>query len=100
MGKESNFDFTKFVNAAFDLSIFTSKEKVKAFLDLPSEALVTNDPLFVLSNDLLTHFNSKSEAIAKAQNDFGAAYRKLVEGLRESKIGEIKYPEMQTLHYV
>lgn len=93
MGKESNFDFTKFVNAAFDLSIFTSKEKVKAFLDLPSEALVTNDPLFVLSNDLLTHFNSKSEAIAKAQNDFGAAYRKLVEGLRESKIGEIKYPD-------
>jgi len=93
IGKESNNDFTKFVNAAFDLSIFTSKEKVKAFLDLPSEGLVANDPLFVLSNDLLTHFNSKSEAIAKAQNDFGAAYRKLVEGLRESKIGEIKYPD-------
>ena len=93
IGKESNNEFTKFVNAAFDLSIFTSKEKVKAFLDLPSEGLVANDPLFVLSNDLLTHFNSKSEAIAKAQNDFGAAYRKLVEGLRESKIGEIKYPD-------
>ena len=93
IGKESNNEFTKFVNAAFDLSIFTSKEKVKAFLDLPSEGLVANDPLFVLSNDLLTHFNSKSEAIAKAQNDFGGAYRKLVEGLRESKIGEIKYPD-------
>ncbi|WMW77483.1 S46 family peptidase [Flavobacterium sp. 20NA77.7] len=93
IGKESNNDFTKFVNAAFDLSIFTSKDKVKAFLDLPSEGLVANDPLFVLSNDLLTHFNSKSEAIAKAQNDFGGAYRKLVEGLRESKIGEIKYPD-------
>jgi hypothetical protein len=93
IGKESNNEFTKFVNAAFDLSIFTSKEKVKAFLDLPSEGLVANDPLFVLSNDLLMHFNSKSEAIAKAQNDFGGAYRKLVEGLRESKIGEIKYPD-------
>lgn len=93
IGKESNNDFTKFVNAAFDLSIFTSKDKVKAFLDLPTEALLANDPLFVLSNDLLTHFNSKSDAIAKAQNDFGAAYRKLVEGLRVSKIGEIKYPD-------
>jgi hypothetical protein len=93
IGKENNGDFTKYVNAAFDLSIFTSKERIKAFLDLPSEALLTNDPLYVLSNDMLTHFASKSDAIAKAQNDYGAAFRKLVEGLRESKIGSIKYPD-------
>lgn len=93
IGKENNGDFTKYVNAAFDLSIFTSKDRIKAFLDLPSEALLTNDPLYVLSNDMLTHFASKSDAIAKAQNDYGAAFRKLVEGLRESKIGTIKYPD-------
>ena len=93
IGKENNGDFTKYVNAAFDLSIFTSKERIKAFLDLPNEALLTNDPLYVLSNDMLTHFASKSDAIAKAQNDYGAAFRKLVEGLRESKIGSIKYPD-------
>lgn len=91
--KENNGDFTKYVNALFDLSIFTSKDRIKAFLDLPSETMLANDPLNVLSNDLLTHFNSKSDEIAKAQNDFGAAYRKLVQGLRESKIGEIKYPD-------
>ncbi|MCL9809189.1 S46 family peptidase [Flavobacterium luminosum] len=93
IGKENNGDFTKYVNAAFDLSIFTSKDRIKAFLDLPSEGMITNDPLYVLSNDMLTHFNSKSDAIAKAQNDYGAAFRKLVEGLRESKIGTIKYPD-------
>lgn len=93
LAKENNGDFTKYVNALFDLSIFTSRDRIKAFLDLPSETMLANDPLNVLSNDLLTHFNSKSDEIAKAQNDFGAAYRKLVQGLRESKIGEIKYPD-------
>ena len=93
MAKENNGDFTKQVNAIFDLSIFTSKDKIKAFLDYPSEAMVANDPLFVLSNDLLTHFSKRSEELMKAQNDFGASFRLLVEGLRESKIGTIKYPD-------
>jgi Peptidase S46 len=93
IGKENNGDFTKYVNAAFDLSVVTSKDRIKAFLDLPSEGMLTSDPLITLSNDMVSHFGSKSDAISKAQNDFGAAFRKLVEGLRESKIGEIKYPD-------
>jgi hypothetical protein len=93
IGEENNNDFTKYVNAAFDLSLFTSIEKVKAFLAIPSQGILDNDPLYVLSNDLTTHFNSKSDDIAKAQNDFGASFRLLVEGLRESKIGTIKYPD-------
>jgi hypothetical protein len=93
IGKETNNDFTKYVNAATDLSIFYSLDKVKAFLAFPSEGLLANDPLYVLSNDMLTHFASKSDEIAKAQNDFGASFRLLVEGLRESKIGTTKYPD-------
>jgi hypothetical protein len=93
IGKENNNDFTKYVNAATDLSIFSSLDRVKAFLAFPSEGLLANDPLYVLSNDMLTHFSSKSDEIAKAQNDFGASFRLLVEGLRESKIGTTKYPD-------
>ena len=93
IGKDNNYDYSKFVNAAFELSILTSNEKVKAFLDYPSEALLASDPLFTISNDMISHMNSKSDAIAKAQNDYGAAFRLLVEGLRESKIGTIKYPD-------
>ncbi len=90
---ENNNDFTKYVNAAFDLSVFTSMDRIKAFLAIPSQGLLDNDPLYSLSNNMLTHFNSKSDEIAKAQNDFSASYRLLVEGLRESKIGTIKYPD-------
>jgi len=93
VGKENNNDFTKYVSSSVDLSIFSSLDKVKAFLAFPNEGLLANDPLYVLSNDMLTHFASKSDEIAKAQNDFGASFRLLVEGLRESKIGTTKYPD-------
>lgn len=93
IGAANNYDYTKYVNAALDLSILTSKERINAFLELPSETLLANDPLYMLSNDMITHFNTKSDDIVKAQNDFGASFRLLVEGLRESKIGIIKYPD-------
>ncbi len=86
-------DFTQYVNDTFNTSIFTSKDKIKAFLDNPSEAVLANDPLQVLTTDLVAHFGKRSEELMKAQNDFGASFRLLVEGLRESKIGEIKYPD-------
>ena len=93
IGDENNNDFTKYTSAAIDLSILTSLDKVNAFLQLPSQGILDNDPLYVLSNDMITHFNSKSDEIAKSQNDYGASFRLLVEGLRESKIGTIKYPD-------
>lgn len=93
IGDANNNDFTKYVNAAFDLSIFTSVDRIKAFLDLPSEAMLASDPLYALSNDMVAYFGKRSDELAKAQNDYAASFRLLVEGLRESKIGAIKYPD-------
>ncbi|RKS01755.1 S46 family peptidase [Flavobacterium sp. 102] len=93
IAEENNNDFTKYVNAAFDMSIFTSLDRIKAFLVIPSQGALENDPLYGLSNDMVAHFNTKSEEITKAQNDYSASFRLLVEGLRESKIGSIKYPD-------
>jgi hypothetical protein len=75
------------------MSIFTSEEKLMAFLDAPSKGQVTNDPIYALSNDLMTHLGYKSDEVTKAQNDFLASYRLLVEGLRESKLATIQYPD-------
>ena len=55
--------------------------------------MLTNDPLYALSNDLTAHMGKRCDELMKAQNDFGASFRLLVEGLRESKIGTIKYPD-------
>ncbi|WP_396152347.1 S46 family peptidase [Flavobacterium sp.] len=93
LAKENNGDFTNYVASAFDASIFTSIENIKAYLAIPNDAALTSDPLYVLSNDLTSHFGKRSDELMKAQNDFGASFRLLVEGLRESKIGTTLYPD-------
>ncbi|RZJ31219.1 MAG: S46 family peptidase, partial [Flavobacterium sp.] len=93
ISKDNNGDFTAYVDGIFKLSMFSSAERVKAFLAAPNEALLTADPLYQLSDELLKQINLKSDEIAKAQNDYQASFRLLVEGLRESKIGTIKYPD-------
>ena len=93
IGKENNNDFTTFVNSAIDLSIVTSQDRLNAFIAYPTEALLAADPLLMLSKDLNVHYNTKSEEIAAAQDAYEGSFRLLVAGLRESKIGEIKYPD-------
>jgi len=82
-----------YVDALFKASVLTSEEKMLAFLELPSEAQVLADPMFMFSNELLKHLGSKTPELAQAENDFKAAFRLLVEGLRESNIASIKYPD-------
>jgi len=93
LAKENNGDFTNYVASAFDASIFTSVEKIKGYLANPNDVTLTSDPLYVLSNDLTSHIGKRSDELMKAQNDFGASFRLLVEGLRESKIGTTLYPD-------
>lgn len=93
LAKENNKDFTKYAHAILDLSIFTSKEKMMAFLNAPSENMLKADPLYELSNDLISHLNNKSEDLKKGENDYGKAFRNLVQGLRESKLSTVQYPD-------
>ena len=93
LAEENNNDFTSYVNTTFDNSIFTSADKIKAFLDNPSKETLENDALYVLTNDMINHYNAKSDAITAAQEKYSKAYRLLVEGMRESKIAAIQYPD-------
>lgn len=90
---ENNNNFTNYVNQAVDTSILTSEERIKAFLASPNETALNNDPLYALSKDMNTKFLSKSDDLVKAQNDYEASFRLMVEGLRESGIAKIKYPD-------
>ncbi len=90
---ENNNDFTKYINNTIDTSLLTSPEKIKAFLANPTSEVLSNDELYKLSNDMISHINTRSDEITKAQNDYAASFRLLVEGLRESKIGTTSYPD-------
>ncbi|MCF8408543.1 MAG: S46 family peptidase [Crocinitomicaceae bacterium] len=93
IGSKSNNDFGKFINATFEMSLFASADKLKAFIEFPKEGMITNDPLFQLSTDLLAHYNAKSEDLTKLQADYSKSFRLLVAGLREAKMSAIQYPD-------
>ncbi|MEM6685146.1 MAG: S46 family peptidase [Bacteroidota bacterium] len=91
--EDAGDDVDSYVNAMIDLSIFTSKERLEAFLMYPNAAFIENDPLYILSSDLLAKYRDQPEAIAKAKESYDRAYRKFVQGLRDSKISKVKYPD-------
>jgi hypothetical protein len=91
--EENGGDFTKFVDNAAAKSIFTSRASVEAFMKNPEAELVKNDPLYQISTDLLNQYRAKSPELAAMDNDFQKSFRLLVEGLRESKLNAISYPD-------
>lgn len=91
--KDADTDFEAYVSDLFDLSLFTSKERMLAFLNLPNEALIDNDELFILSSSFIEQYNAKDEELVEAEDKFNKAFRKLVAGLKESKLSTIQYPD-------
>ncbi|WP_291113888.1 S46 family peptidase [Flavobacterium sp. UBA6135] len=90
---DSKTDFNSYASNVIDLSLFTSKERLLAFLELPNAELVSNDPLYKLSSDLIDHFNKKSDELKAAEDKYQSGFRKLVAGLQESKLSPILYPD-------
>ncbi|OYU83645.1 MAG: peptidase S46 [Flavobacterium sp. BFFFF2] len=91
--KEFGNNAATIATAVFGQSFFSSKEAFMKALPFMNESMVTGDPLYAFSADVIAHLGFKSEAVTKAQNDFQAGFRKLVEGLRESKLNPIQYPD-------
>ncbi len=93
IAKNNDNNFGKYVDNAFALSIFTSKERLLAFLNLPSEGLITGDPLFLLSSKLIEHYNFKSDSLKKVENDYLKSFRLLVDGLQKANPNAKYYPD-------
>jgi Peptidase S46 len=84
---------TNEIRALFAMSILASKNGMLAFLEAPSEAQLSNDPLFKLSVDMIAHLTKRSDELIKLTDDYNRAYRLLVAGLRESGLSTILYPD-------
>lgn len=93
IGQKNNNDFAEYVNSSFKESMFTSKEKVNTFLENPNADVLAEDPLYVLSTQLLNKYRESPEFLEQPENDFRASYRLLVRGLRESGLSNIRYPD-------
>lgn len=82
-----------YIDTAFKNSIFESKEKVEAFMANPDAEVLKNDPLFMLTSDILTRYRFKSEEEKQMDADFERAYRMMVQGMRLQSPDEKFYPD-------
>src|SRR5690606_39244015 len=88
-----NYDYSKLIEKAFAGSLFSSKDLLVKYLNNPDKSLIENDELYKISGDLLAKYREQPESIAPLQEKYAGAYRKLVAGLRASKLSPIAYPD-------
>ncbi len=86
-------DWQKYLESTFKTSIFASKDKLNAFMAKPDAKVLAEDPLYLLSNDLLTRYRYKSEEEKQWDNDFQRAYRLMVQGMRLQNPDKKYYPD-------
>ena len=93
LAKGNGNDFTSFVEEAVSRSFFADAAQVKNFLISPDVEVLKKDPLYILSSSLVERQAKKTEEQAKLEEVYAKNFRLLVKGLRESKIGDILYPD-------
>lgn len=91
--KEYNGDFEKFVNEAFEQSVFVNKEKIEAYLADPSQTTISRDPLLKLSVAIMEQYRAKSDELTVLEDKYQKAYRLFVDGVRKSNPTGKYYPD-------
>lgn len=93
VGDKLNGDFKSYVNKTFATSIFTKKDQLLKYLDTPNADLIKNDELYKLSSDLMSRYRAETPEQKAQKDSFNKAFRLLVQGLRESGLSPIEYPD-------
>ncbi|WP_312208523.1 S46 family peptidase [Empedobacter sp.] len=93
LAKQNNKNFTAYVNDAVERSFFADQKQVENFLISPDVEVLKKDSLYVLSNALVERASKQTDEQAKLNDVYSKNFRLLVKGLRESKIGNILYPD-------
>ncbi len=85
--------FNKYGNAAFAKSIFTSKDRMNAFLNNPTLKQLKADPIMIY-NQKLTEFRSSYSKVSTEYTTSLAQQKKLyIAGLMEMNKGKAMYPD-------
>ncbi|MEG0984002.1 S46 family peptidase [Algoriella sp.] len=93
LAKSNNNNFTAYVNDAVERSFFADQKQVENFLISPDVEVLKKDPLYVLSSALVERASKQTEEQKTLNDSYSKNFRLLVKGLRESKVGNILYPD-------
>lgn len=91
--REHDGDLSGYVNTAFETSLFSSRERVDAFLDSPDTLTLINDPLYRLSVVLLNRYRQTTPEQEELAGRFQRAFRLYVEGTRRRNPEKKYYPD-------
>lgn len=88
-----NGDISKFINEAYQASIFTDKARFMAFLDNPSEDALNTDPVFSSAMGVYSDYQKNVSANTRAANEtMSRAERLFMEALMEMQPDRTFYP--------
>lgn len=93
IAQSNNGDFTSYINDALQTSIFKNEESILNFLSSSDLKALENDPLYILSTDLLNHYRFVSEEQKQKDADFQRAYRLMVKGMLKANPNKKYYPD-------
>jgi len=86
-------DYEAYAEYVFEKSIFTSEEKVNAFLDKPNAKKLAKDPAYILSNQVMEALMGSMGAYRAAQSKVNTGNREFIAGLREMDSELVRYPD-------
>lgn len=91
--EEFDGDFTAFADSAFESSLFTSTERLEAWLENPVDSIRENDLLTLASTDLYNIYIGTGQDRGTADEDLARGYRLWTAGIREMNPGRDFAPD-------
>ncbi len=86
-------DFEAYAADAYDGSIFSNAENLRAFLENPEAEILANDPIFVAVQSVFAKAREVNAGLARLNTQLQRAERYFLKGLLEMKPDELLYPD-------
>jgi hypothetical protein len=93
INRKNKGDFSKYINKLFDHSVFSSKEKLDAFLAHPDPYRLKNDPMVRTAYDLTISYYFTRMKLMLNEDKFLTARRLFIEGMRQMEPDRNFYPD-------
>ncbi|MFD2514568.1 S46 family peptidase [Pontibacter locisalis] len=94
MVKKFNGNFDKLADHVYSNSVVTTEQKLRNFLQNPTQKALENDPAFTIVNSIIDNYrNNIAPAVAESNAKLERANRLYVAGLRQMHPDKVFYPD-------
>lgn len=93
LAKKNGGDFTAWAADVFEKSIFSSPEKVNAFLEDPKAKKIAKDPAYMAMKAFSDNYAELNKKMSESDDYFSKGNRLFIAGLREMEQDKVFYPD-------